>query len=123
MTKRRSVLVIAGMLAASTATAAGIEGTWMRGDGNARVLIAPCGDKVCASNLWVKDTSSGEAVGDRLVMTLSRGADGTFSGFAFDQKRNLSYSITIRASDGALQSRGCILGKMVCRDVSWRAIR
>ena len=123
MTILRSLLVMAGILAASSASAAGLEGTWLRGDGSARVRIAPCGDKICATNLWVKDASSGEAVGDRLVMTLTRKADGTYSGTAYDQKRSLSYAMTIRATEGALDSQGCVLGGIVCRRVTWRSAR
>lgn len=123
MTMLRPLLVTAAAFAASSAGAAGLEGTWLRGDGSARVRIAPCGDKICATNLWVKDASSGEAVGDRLVMTLTRRADGTYSGTAYDSKRSLSYSMTIRASAGALDSQGCVLGGIVCRRVTWRSAK
>lgn len=119
----RSGLVITLTFAASAASAAGIEGTWLRGDGNARVRIASCGNKICATNLWIKDATSGEAVGDRLVMTLSGGQDGTFSGTAYDERRKWTYNLTIKASPGALESRGCLVGKMVCREISWRAAR
>ena len=35
------------------------SGTWNRGDGNAKVRIAPCGSNICATNVWIKDTSGG----------------------------------------------------------------
>lgn len=83
-------LVIAAACAAfagPAAAASELAGTWLRDDGNARVRIAPCGDKTCATNLWIGDTSKGEEVGDRLVMTLDRQPDGTFTGQAYDPKR------------------------------------
>ena len=123
MMKLRSALAIVGVIAAPAAGAAGLEGTWLRGDGNARVRIAPCGDKMCATNVWVRDSSSGEAVGDRLVMTLSRTGNGTFSGTAFDPKRSLSMSMTITESEGVLSSRGCLVGRVLCREMNWRAAR
>ena len=43
------------------------SGVWLRDDGNARVRIAPCGRNICATNLWIRDTSKGEEAGDRLV--------------------------------------------------------
>lgn len=105
----------------SAAGATALDGTWMRDDGNARVRIAPCGDKICATNLWIGDSSKGEAPGDKLVMTLSRQPDGSFSGTAYDPKRGWTYSLTITAAAGELNTRGCILGRLICRDVGWKA--
>lgn len=123
MTMPLSLVVAAGLLAASGANASELDGTWLRDDGNARVRIAPCGDNICATNLWIGDTSKGEAVGDKLVMTLSRQADGTFSGTAYDAKRDWKYSMTITATDNELKTQGCVLGGVVCRNVNWKAAR
>ncbi|HEV7322208.1 MAG TPA: DUF2147 domain-containing protein [Ensifer sp.] len=99
------------------------SGVWLRDDGNARVEIAPCGDKICATNLWIGDTSKGEAAGDRLVMSLKADAADTLSGTAYDEKRDRTYSITVKVSDHALVTRGCILGGVLCRDVHWKPAR
>ncbi|TAJ31726.1 DUF2147 domain-containing protein [Bosea sp. (in: a-proteobacteria)] len=119
MTRLVALALVA--LSASGAAANGIDGTWLRDDGNARVRIAPCGDKVCATNLWIGDTSKGEEVGDKLVMTLARQPDGTFSGSAYDAKRDRSYAMTIIPREGELTTRGCIVGGLLCRDVNWTA--
>lgn len=95
------------------------SGVWMRGDGNARVRIAPCGGDWCATNLWIKDTSGGEAVGDKLVMTVKPASETTLKGKAFDPKRDLTYSITIKVAGSSLSTRGCIIGGVVCKTVSW----
>ncbi len=86
------------------------------------VRIAPCGSNICATNLWIGDTSKGESAGDKLILTLARQPDGTFSGNAYDPKRDWTYSMTITASAGALTTRGCIFGRLICRDVSWKAV-
>jgi uncharacterized protein (DUF2147 family) len=91
------------------------------GDGNARVRIEACGSQVCATNLWIGDTSGG--VGDKLVMTLSPQPDGSFTGTAYDPKRGRSYALTIRASSNRRVTRGCIPGRLLCRDVNWTAAR
>jgi uncharacterized protein (DUF2147 family) len=109
-------------LASCTALAAqerNPNGVWLRNDGNARVRIAPCGVKICATNLWIKDTSKGEEVGDRLVMSLDRTSDTTLSGSAYDPKRDRTYAITVIVNSGSLTTRGCILGGVLCRDVGW----
>lgn len=122
MTRILLALALAGSSAVGAAFAGDLQGTWLRDDGNARVRIAPCGDKVCAINLWIGDTSKGESTGDKLILTLARQPDGTFSGNAYDPKRDWTYSMTITASAGALTTRGCIFGRLICRDVSWKAV-
>lgn len=120
MTRILLVLVLA-VFWAPAVSASDLDGTWIRDDGNARVRIAPCGGKICATNLWIGDTSKGEAAGDKLVMTLARQPDGTFSGSAYDPKRDWTYAMTITATPGALTTRGCIVGGLICRDVNWKA--
>jgi len=95
------------------------DGIWLRDDGNARVRIAPCGSELCATNLWIKDTSRGEEVGDRLIMSLDRKSFSKLAGTAYDPKRDRSYTITVIVGDNGLTTRGCILGGLLCRDVSW----
>lgn len=95
-----------------------INGVWMRDDGNARVRIAPCGADICATNLWIKDTSQGEEVGDKLVMTLKPEGD-KLTGTAFDAKRDRKMSMTITVGENSLDTRGCILANMLCRSVGW----
>lgn len=114
-------LLLGTALLSNPASAAGNEahGVWMRGDGNARVRIAPCGASLCATNLWVRDKSGGEAVGDRLIMTVKPRNAGTLEGKAFDPKRNLNYSIRIKVSNAGLVTRGCIVGGLLCKDVRW----
>ncbi|RYE30165.1 MAG: DUF2147 domain-containing protein [Hyphomicrobiales bacterium] len=120
MTRLPLALILAAM-SAGGAAANDLDGTWLRDDGNARVRIAPCGDNICATNLWIGDTSKGEAVGDKLVMTLARQADGTFSGKAYDAKRDWTYAMTITATPRTLTTRGCVVGGLICRDVNWKA--
>ncbi len=123
---RASLLpLISIVLACGSAGAqeAAIEGKWMRGDGNALVDIAPCGANICATNLWIRDGSRGEAVGDRLVMSLSRESADSFTGTIYDPKRKLRYSVVLTAGNGRMTTRGCFLGKLICKDVSWTRAR
>lgn len=93
-------------------------GQWARGDGNARVSIAPCGEALCATNTFIKDTSEGEAVGDKLVMNVKPSGAGKLAGKAYDPKRERSYSITITFDDASMSTRGCIIG-VLCKTVQW----
>ena len=102
--------------------AADPSGVWLRDDGNARVRIAPCGNNICATNLWIRDTSKGEAAGDRLVMALKPKSADTLTGTAYDSKRDRTYSITVQVSENSLLTRGCILG-VLCKNVRWQQAR
>lgn len=121
--KTPAILSVAALLLAGPAAiaqeAAEPNGVWMRDDGNARVEIAPCGDNLCATNLWIGDTSKGEEVGDRLVMSLEPQSENTLAGTAYDEKRDRTYSMTLQVAQNGLVTRGCVLGGLLCRNVSW----
>jgi uncharacterized protein (DUF2147 family) len=94
------------------------SGVWLRDDGNARVRIAPCGGDICATNLWIRDSSGGEEVGDRLVLTLKPDGDDRLSGEAFDPKRNRRFTMTLTVRPDGLSTRGCIAA-VLCKTVNW----
>ena len=102
----------------SLANGADPSGVWLRDDGNARVRIAPCGSAICATNLWIKDSSGGEEVGDRLVLTLKPDGADTLSGEAFDPKRNRRFAMTLTVKAEGLSTRGCIAA-VLCKTVTW----
>lgn len=120
--KKLAFLAVASLMLAPHSTLAQTvdpSGVWLRDDGNARVRIARCGAKICATNEWIGDTSKGENVGDRLVMSLQPKASDTLEGTAYDEKRGRSYAMTLKIQGSGLVTRGCVLGGLVCRDVSW----
>ncbi|OYU48721.1 MAG: hypothetical protein CFE31_09780 [Rhizobiales bacterium PAR1] len=94
------------------------SGNWQRGDGNAQVRIEPCGAAICAINTRIRDTSGGEEVGHRLVMTLKPTAPGKLTGSAFDPQRDKTYAIDIVFNEKTMTTRGCIL-RVLCKSVSW----
>lgn len=121
----RAAVIGAIWIAGCSAVAAqerSADGVWMRDDGNARVRIAPCGSKLCATNLWIKDTSKGEEVGDRLIMSLGRKSDSELAGTAYDPKRDRTYTVTITVHRNSLTMTGCILAGLLCRDVNWMRV-
>lgn len=118
-----SAAVLGAASCASAQQSADPSGIWMRDDGNARVRIAACGKNICATNLWIGDTSKGEEAGDRLIMSLTQKSADTLTGTAYDEKRDRTYSITLTVSGNGLVTRGCILGGILCRDVGWSPAR
>jgi uncharacterized protein (DUF2147 family) len=115
------LLASGSALQPALATNEGILGDWARGDGNARVRIAPCGGALCAINTWIKSAESGERVGDRLVMKVS-GSGSSMSGTAYDPQRKLNYSLEINYEGKSMQTRGCVLAGIVCKSISWSRV-
>ncbi|KQZ02161.1 hypothetical protein ASD45_15830 [Pseudolabrys sp. Root1462] len=108
----------------SAATAAGSEifGTWLRDDGNARVRVAPCGESICATNLWIRDPKrQGEKIGDRLEFNIKRDGSG-WRGKAYDPQRKLNFSATLSAAGDAMTTEGCIAVGLICRTTRWQRL-
>jgi uncharacterized protein (DUF2147 family) len=118
------VTAAAGLLSllAGPLLAADLDGNWARGDGNAKVEIAPCGAQICATNTWIKPGSGSEKAGDKLVMTIDRTADGSYSGTAFDPQRNMTFKITVVVAEKKMTTKGCVAGGILCRAVNWSRI-
>lgn len=107
--------------APSSAEALSPLGLWARGDGAAKVKIAPCGSKLCATNTWIRPGTAGEKAGDVLVMSVKR-EGAAYSGSAFDPQRDLTYRMTMTVKPQTMVTRGCVLGGLLCKSVSWSRI-
>ncbi|MDH7795372.1 MULTISPECIES: DUF2147 domain-containing protein [unclassified Beijerinckia] len=110
-------------LSAPLALAQDASGSWARGDGIARVNIAPCGAQICAVNTWIKDGVTDEKIGDRLVMNVKPASPSVLSGTAYDPQRKMSYNIDITVAANSLKTQGCVLGRLLCKNMSWSRIR
>lgn len=117
---RLKPLILAGAIAAlpSCAFANTLLGDWQRGDGNVRIRIAACGESLCATNTWVKDSGSGEKVGEKLIFAVTQQGDG-WAGSAYDPQRKLTISTKLKVIGKRLTSSGCVLSGVICRSVDW----
>lgn len=115
-------LVSAALLTFAVPAAADTDdifGTWLRSDAAARVRMAPCGDAICAINVWIRDADKqDENVGDRLVFRIARKADA-WHGTAYDPRRGLNLTATLKASGDRMETTGCALGGIICRTTQW----
>ncbi|MBC7583409.1 MAG: DUF2147 domain-containing protein [Tardiphaga sp.] len=117
------ILIIALALSASSAQAADeLMGAWQRGDGIARVKVAPCGKVICMTNIYIRPDVTDEKVGERIEFDVkSSGAD--LAGTVLDPKTGKSYSATIVVDGDRMSTRGCILGGVICKSTEWTRIR
>lgn len=66
-----AIFLVTAATAATAAASNSIMGIWQRGDGAARVRVAPCGDRICATNIWIRNpTKQNEHVGDVLIFKI-----------------------------------------------------
>lgn len=107
---------------AALADTSGPMGNWARGDGVAKVKVAPCGGNICATNTWIKPGTKSEKTGDVLVMTLKPEDQATFKGTAFDPQRKMNFRMTLNVKGDSMTTRGCVLGGIVCKSVNWSRI-
>jgi uncharacterized protein (DUF2147 family) len=119
----RRVMALATLITIGTSSVALAEpaylGNWARADGKTRIHVAGCGASVCARNTWVKHGTSGEKVGDRLVLTVKPAGAGRWSGNAFDPQRKQNYAITVHATATHMTTRGCVMGGWMCENLGW----
>lgn len=113
---------IASVLLACNVWAGDMDGNWARGDGKAKVNIAPCGDNICATNTWIKPGTPKEKAGDKLIMDINQDTDGSYSGTAFDPQRDKSYKITVTVDGNSMTTKGCIVAGLLCKGINWTRI-
>lgn len=119
-------LLIAMLLGATSAfsqDSSAVMGAWQRGDGIARVKVAPCGKVICMTNTFIRPDVTDEKVGERLEFNLD-GRDGAaLTGTAFDPKSGKSFVTTVTVSGERMTTRGCILGGVICKSTEWTRVR
>lgn len=115
------ILILPGALALCVSTVAQAQsplGNWARGDGNARVRIAPCGANLCATNTWIRNPGS-EKVGHVLIMKVRKIAASLWKGSAYDPQRKLSVSMEMKVGRKTMSTSGCVAGGLFCKTTKW----
>jgi uncharacterized protein (DUF2147 family) len=118
---RFATLISAATLIASPALA-DPSGTWLRENGNSRVRVAPCGDALCGTIVWLKETDTNSKVGQRVFFDMKPNGANKWSGKAFNPENGKTYSGTMTLSGSSLTTAGCVLGGMICQSVNWRKV-
>lgn len=117
-------LIVVGLASGGAALAqdvAGkdVAGTWLRDTGASRVRFVKCGEAMCGTLAWLKDTTGPAKVGQRIFYDMKPSGDGKWSGSAFNPEDGKTYSGTMTLSGEKLTTSGCVLGGLICRSVTW----
>ena len=118
------VVVAAGLFAGSVCASAqdAAKGSWLRGDGIARVLVSACGAALCMKNTWIKPGSS-EKVGEYLVLDVKPAGGNTWSGRGRDPQRDVSFSAEMSVEGDRMTTSGCVVGGFICRTTQWTRLK
>ena len=120
---QRFALILAAVIAlpgAASAQSNPLLGTWTRDTGASKINFAPCGGSICGTISWLKDTSGKAKVGQRVFSNLKETGPGKYSGTAIDPEDGQQYSGSITVNGNSLSGGGCVLGGLICKNVSYR---
>ena len=113
-----AVAATLAMLATPT-LAQEVTGTWLRDSGASKVRLAKCGDAVCGTISWLKDSSGPAKLGQRIFYDMKPSGAGKWNGSAFNPEDGKTYSGTMTLAGDTLTTAGCVMGGLICRSVKW----
>jgi uncharacterized protein (DUF2147 family) len=126
--KRMLILTASLLLAAPAAgSAQSLEGQWTNPKRSVIVNVERCGDALCGTVSWAsqhnreKVADNGrQLVGTRILTGLKPTGGGLYRGQAFEPKRNIRGSATVRQLGANMMVvRGCAVLGMICKEQRW----
>jgi len=119
-------LVLAAATVPVTAAAqAALEGKWANPKRSVIVSVARCGDAYCGTVSWASanNRAKGTTPGTRVLSDLKPLGDGLYRGKAYEPKRRISGSATVR-QDGpnVMIVRGCAIMELLCKEQRWTRV-
>jgi uncharacterized protein (DUF2147 family) len=126
----KQILAKAALLAAAAALpaaalAAPIEGQWKNAKGTVVVKVARCGSAYCGTvaSASRNNRNKGVTPGTRVLTNLQPAADGTYKGRAFEPKRDIAGSATVRqAGPNVMIVRACAIAGLICKEQRWTRV-
>ena len=109
----------------AAAAAAPIEGQWKNAKGTVVVRVAPCGGAYCGTvaSASAHNREKGVTIGTRVLTDLKPAGDGTFKGRAFEPKRDIAGSATVRqAGPNVMIVRACAIAGIICKEQRWTRV-
>ena len=122
---KQLILGLAAIFAAAAPAAAAqssLAGQWKNPHGTVIVRVAPCGSAFCGTVSWASPNNreKGVAPGARVLSELKPVGGGVYRGSAFDPKRGIGGSATVRqVGDDVMVVRGCAIAGLICKEQRW----
>jgi uncharacterized protein (DUF2147 family) len=112
-------------IAASASAQAPLEGHWANPHHSVIVNVTRCGDAFCGTVSWAtaKNRERGTTPGTRVLSDLRPAGDGVYKGSAFEPKRSISGSATVRqVSPDVMIVKGCAVLGLLCKEQRWTRV-
>jgi uncharacterized protein (DUF2147 family) len=118
------------MAAPSALAAQSLEGNWTNPKRSVIVKVERCGDAYCGTVSWAsqhnreKVADKGrQLVGAPILTGLRPAGDGLFKGQAFEPKRNIRGSATVRQlGANTMVVKGCAVLGIFCKEQRWTRV-
>jgi uncharacterized protein (DUF2147 family) len=122
----KAALVLLALAVPVSATAQStLEGRWANPHHTVIVNVERCGNAFCGVVSWAtaKNRERGTTPGTRVLTDLKPTGDGTYEGRAYEPKRNMHGSATVR-QDGpnVMVVTGCALLGLICKEQRWTRV-
>lgn len=127
----KRILLKAGLVLATAtvpvtaAAQAALEGKWANPKRSVIVSVARCGNAYCGTVSWASanNRAKGTTPGTRVLSDLKPLGDGLYRGKAYEPKRGISGSATVR-QDGpnVMIVKGCAIMELLCREQRWTRV-
>jgi uncharacterized protein (DUF2147 family) len=131
---KRTLLSIAAAAVALGAPAAAraqaLEGKWTNPKRSVVVNVARCGEAYCGTVSWATPKNRENVaengrnlIGTRILSDLRPAGDGVYKGKAFEPKRNIRGSATVRQlGPNTMVVKGCAVLGMLCKEQRWTRV-
>ena len=128
--KRTAFLIASLVLVAAPAAAQSLEGRWANPKRSVIVKVDRCGTAYCGTVSWAsqhnrdKVAENGrQMVGARILTDLRPAGAGIYKGQAFEPKRNIRGSATVRQlGPNVMVVKGCAVLGLLCREQRWTRV-
>ncbi len=120
-----SIAAAAVALVPTAASAQALEGKWTNPKRSVIVHVARCGDAYCGTVSWAspKNREKGAEPGTRVLSELRPSGDGIYKGRAYEPKRNITGSATVRQTGpNVMVIRGCAVAGLLCKEQRWTRV-
>ena len=122
---KASLILAACAMPAGASAQSSLEGRWVNPHHTVIVNVARCGNAYCGIVSWAtaKNRERGTTPGTRVLTDLRPAGDGTYRGSAYEPKRNMHGSATVR-QDGpnVMVVTGCALLGLICKEQRWTRV-
>jgi uncharacterized protein (DUF2147 family) len=120
-----ALVLLACAMPVSASAQAPLEGRWANPRHTVVVNVARCGSAYCGIVSWAtaKNRARGTTPGTRVLSDLRPAGDGMYKGSAYEPKRNMHGSATVRQEGpDVMVVTGCALLGLICREQRWTRV-